>query len=552
CLHFQVRSLWLHRAAPLVQAVKPLIEISNFEWDLLPKVDQTSKLFFSIQLPASNLEYSPRLGCIFRYNTQMGMQALWWTTKMSTEYHSKLPLHISKLPANLPSNYRESTVEEGTRETCDQILPGTFDLNEDHKSVNENEADALRMGSERDEYDAAACLLIAASRLVDVGMEDDSSVDRIEDSESESEPIVMREVLDIFQPCDQSDSEDGDEREGAGEDDPGPEAEADEFSDRGWFPFTGTIVSHKLPPVWCTCGGLEQMVAILMTGYMHNIMSRTQYDKVRTLLELLGTKLHHWTSVWRAKAKLRAMLNMEPNRRDSVFNNKCYSISMKKSIALDMANPYVNPYLDYYPVDSGGINVYKLSQSRKWRECLPREYRAQMVAVKNKHYYIYEPCQLESGSLVIPIFFYEHLGKIHAKCVKPHTHGAPNDADFKIIIPQHLPYNSSKLISIDCEEFALAYSEICLWAGRPLESDVVDYRDWKETIDRTHQLWDTAINGTKDDYIIDSKAYGVQDAINKEFIDMLKDRKQKHEVGKIMAIAKHEYDKLFNPFLRLL
>ncbi|KAI9612962.1 hypothetical protein H4Q26_010231 [Puccinia striiformis f. sp. tritici PST-130] len=33
---------------------------------------------------------------------------------------------------------------------------------------------------------------------------------------------------------------------------------------------------------------------------------------------------------------------------------------------------------------------------------------------------------------------------------------------------------------------------------------------------------------------------------------MLKDRKQKHEVGKIMAIAKHEYDKLFNPFLRLL
>ncbi|KAH9451464.1 hypothetical protein Pst134EA_025418 [Puccinia striiformis f. sp. tritici] len=373
---------------------------------------------------------------------------------MSTEYHSKLPSHISKLPANLPSNYRESTVEEGTRETCDQILPGTFDLNEDHESVNENEADALRMGSERDEYDAAACLLIAASRLVDVGMEDDSSVDQIEDSESESEPIVMREVLDIFQPCDQSDSEDGDEREGGGEDDPGPEAEADEFSDRGWFPFTGTI----------------QMVAILMTGYMHNIMSRTQYDKVRTLLELLGTKLHHWTSVWRAKAKLRAMLNMEPNRRDSVFNNKCYSISMKKSIALDMANPYVNPYLDYYPVDSGGINVYKLSQSRKWRECLPREYRAQMVAVKNKHYYIYEPCQLESGSLVIPIFFYEHLGKIHAKCVKPHTHGAPNDADFKIIIPQHLPYNSSKLISIDCEEFALAYSEICLWAGRPLES----------------------------------------------------------------------------------
>jgi hypothetical protein len=81
---------------------------------------------------------------------------------------------------------------------------------------------------------------------------------------------------------------------------------------------------------------------------------------------------------------------------------------------------------------------------------------------------------------------------------------------------------------------------------------VVDYRDWNETIERSHALWDTAVNYTKEDYINDTKVWGVQDSINKEFVDILKDRKKKSEKEKIMAIAEHERHKLFNPFLRLL
>jgi hypothetical protein len=45
---------------------------------------------------------------------------------------------------------------------------------------------------------------------------------------------------------------------------------------------------------------------------------------------------------------------------------------------------------------------------------------------------------------------------------------------------------------------------------------------------------------------------GVQDAINKDFLEMLKDRKRQHDVDKIMAIAENQHDRLFNPFLRLL
>ncbi|KAI7937024.1 hypothetical protein MJO28_015923 [Puccinia striiformis f. sp. tritici] len=83
-------------------------------------------------------------------------------------------------------------------------------------------------------------------------------------------------------------------------------------------------------------------------------------------------------------------------------------------------------------------------------------------------------------------------------------------------------------------------------------NQVVDYRDWNETIDRSHELWDKTVKGVKDDYKKYSKAFGVQDVITKGFVDILKDRKKKHEAKKILAIAEHKYYKLFNPFLRLL
>ncbi|OAV86269.1 hypothetical protein PTTG_29993, partial [Puccinia triticina 1-1 BBBD Race 1] len=82
--------------------------------------------------------------------------------------------------------------------------------------------------------------------------------------------------------------------------------------------------------------------------------------------------------------------------------------------------------------------------------------------------------------------------------------------------------------------------------------DVVDFRDWNETIERSYKLWETAVNHSKDDYINESKALGVQDVINKAFVDMLKDRKKVGEVGKIMALDEHQKHKLFNPFLCLL
>ncbi|OAV90013.1 hypothetical protein PTTG_09937, partial [Puccinia triticina 1-1 BBBD Race 1] len=82
--------------------------------------------------------------------------------------------------------------------------------------------------------------------------------------------------------------------------------------------------------------------------------------------------------------------------------------------------------------------------------------------------------------------------------------------------------------------------------------DVVDYRDWNETIERSHKMWETALKKSKDAYRTESKSLGVQDVINKAFVDILKDRNRKDEVEKIMALAEHQHHKLFNPFLQLL
>ncbi|KAH9817967.1 hypothetical protein DFH28DRAFT_926165 [Melampsora americana] len=46
-----------------------------------------------------------------------------------------------------------------------------------------------------------------------------------------------------------------------------------------------------------------------------------------------------------------------------------------------------------------------LSQLTKWREELDRDLRVQMVDQPNGHFYLYEPVQLQSHKIVVPIFF---------------------------------------------------------------------------------------------------------------------------------------------------
>ncbi|KAH9817524.1 hypothetical protein DFH28DRAFT_871125, partial [Melampsora americana] len=53
----------------------------------------------------------------------------------------------------------------------------------------------------------------------------------------------------------------------------------------------------------------------------------------------------------------------------------------------------------------------------KWQELYPPHLCVQMVVSKGIHYYIYEPVQVVTGRLVVPIFFYMQDDNIKAKCL---------------------------------------------------------------------------------------------------------------------------------------
>jgi hypothetical protein len=71
-----------------------------------------------------------------------------------------------------------------------------------------------------------------------------------------------------------------------------------------------------------------------MVGSMHNTLSRAQYKNVSTLMLFLGVDLPGWTTLWRARTRIRAMLNMDLNSKQSVLNNQCYSLKLRQVLAL--------------------------------------------------------------------------------------------------------------------------------------------------------------------------------------------------------------------------
>jgi hypothetical protein len=121
----------------------------------------------------------------------------------------------------------------------------------------------------------------------------------------------------------------------------------------------------------------------------------------------------------------------------------------------------VNPHLDFYPVFSHGKNVFKMSQSFKWREDLSPHLRVQMANCHNKHWYIFEPVELKSRHIVVPLFFFMEDSVIKARCVKADIQvqsGAGNK--IQISIPANMAFSSTDLRSVDVRDFSLNYLEI--------------------------------------------------------------------------------------------
>ncbi|PLW22410.1 hypothetical protein PCASD_13465 [Puccinia coronata f. sp. avenae] len=104
-----------------------------------------------------------------------------------------------------------------------------------------------------------------------------------------------------------------------------------------------------------------------------------------------------------------------------------------------------------------------MSQSFKWREDLPPDLRVQMVDCSNKHWYIFEPVELKSRHIVVPLYFFMEDNKLMARCVKADIQiQSEATRKIKISIPSNMAFASTDLKSVDVRDFSLTYSEIRL------------------------------------------------------------------------------------------
>ncbi|OAV97306.1 hypothetical protein PTTG_26120 [Puccinia triticina 1-1 BBBD Race 1] len=229
---------------------------------------------------------------------------------------------------------------------------------------------------------------------------------------------------------------------------------------------------------WYPFRNKEDLIASLIIGHSHSMVSRTLYDKIKGILRLCNIKLPDWGTVRLSRARIRDLLGSKLQSLVSVFDVPCYSLSSKKILSQDLANPQVSKHLDYYPEWTNGLMISKFSQSGKWLTGLSRAQRPQMCDVKGKHFYIYEPVQLISRAVVIPIFLFNYQSELHAKCWEVHDDQVSNitstidgktSTHLKIKLPMHLEFHDPRLSSVATKNFNIDYSHIRWEDGRYLD-----------------------------------------------------------------------------------
>ncbi|KAI9615111.1 hypothetical protein H4Q26_011650 [Puccinia striiformis f. sp. tritici PST-130] len=150
---------------------------------------------------------------------------------------------------------------------------------------------------------------------------------------------------------------------------------SDRVNKSPWFPFKSKL----------------DLVASLIVGHTHSLISRLLYEKIRAALTICELRLPGWATVRASRARIRELISTKVKASVSVFETPCYALSAQTILAQDLANPVVAEHLDHYPEFCNGQNISKFSQSYKWLAGLPRDMRPPMVDVNGKHFYIYEP-----------------------------------------------------------------------------------------------------------------------------------------------------------------
>ncbi|KAA1127903.1 hypothetical protein PGTUg99_008160 [Puccinia graminis f. sp. tritici] len=233
----------------------------------------------------------------------------------------------------------------------------------------------------------------------------------------------------------------------------------------GWWPFRAK----------------EYLISSLVIGHTRTIISQVMYQHVRLMFSLCGTCLPDWTTVRRGKTKLRKLLNFNVIGCRSVLNRPVHYLSLKNTLALEIANPMVEPHLKYYPELAEGRTVSRLSQSRKWLKDLGPNTRAQMVRHQGSDYYLHELVKLKSSLIVVPAYFCEIDGVMHALCQTPDIQICSHTGQLKFLITKNPPFDSPQLTCIAVEDFATDYPSMTVEGGG-LMSDLCGNQMYGESL----------------------------------------------------------------------
>ncbi|KAH9810780.1 hypothetical protein DFH28DRAFT_1131520 [Melampsora americana] len=271
-----------------------------------------------------------------------------------------------------------------------------------------------------------------------------SSPDDHNSSDSEFDEVNQWELYNALELLEdeESDDEAGDEKHLEAE-----LATVKKLDSKGWFPFKKK----------------EHVVALLMIGSTQDLISRSQYQRLQSILRICDFWLPDWGALRALKKKLKERLGLSIFERNSPSGTPLFGLNIQDIIKQDLANPFVSPHLTCLPEQNIGFPIKSLSQSNKWLKGYDKDLRVQMVQSKIGHIYIYEVYQLISGQIVVPVYLFQRNGKTFAKCLQARI--IPEDDisnNLVITIPDEPDFDSPKLHTIDIDLFKQYFHKIKL------------------------------------------------------------------------------------------
>ncbi|KAG0138966.1 hypothetical protein CROQUDRAFT_55427, partial [Cronartium quercuum f. sp. fusiforme G11] len=174
------------------------------------------------------------------------------------------------------------------------------------------------------------------------------------------------------------------------------------------------------------------VIGMFLIGTMTNQISRSLYEKIRSLMGLCDLGVPEWSILCTQCVNLKKRLQM-------IFIFACSFIfdqaNKENGFPQELANPYVCEHLVTNPELSTYSPINHISQSKRWRETFEPGLRVPMVDTDEGHFYIYELAHLFSQMIVVPIYFYQTEDDVFAKCVIPTIKFIKETGKFNIQIP---------------------------------------------------------------------------------------------------------------------